>query len=178
VTDWPYPLAEVPSPQIVATWTQLGLVRTELIPLWAAHWLVAGYDGEHLVYLAGLHGDDPWDVRDALPDALRECGVKTPSNEAAATVVLIDLARKYLDGQAVPRSPWSWSRRRRVAETVEEVLSTSGYSGSDLDMPQGGPDWCDETWSRVWGEAASVERLTALIREACEEYLRNDRLAT
>ena len=60
MTDWPYPLAEVPSPQIVATWTQLGLVRTEMIPLWAAHWLVAGYDGDHLVYLAGLHGDDPW----------------------------------------------------------------------------------------------------------------------
>jgi hypothetical protein len=61
----------VPSPEIVAAWTQLWLLPTERVPLWAAHWLVAGYDGEHLAYLAGLHGDDPHEVRDALPAARR-----------------------------------------------------------------------------------------------------------
>ena len=142
-----------------------------MIRLWAAHWLVVGYDGEHLVYLAGLHGDDPWDVRDALPEALRECGVEIPSDEAAATVVLIDLARRYFVGGAVPRAVWSWSWRRRVTETVEEVLSTSGYSGSDLDLPLG-PEWDDD-----WHGHATVERLKVLIRQACEE-LRNGRLAT
>ena len=68
----------VPAPQAVAAWARLGLVPDEQVPLWAAHWLVAGYDGEHLVYLAGLHGDDPYDVRDALPDALRDCGIELP----------------------------------------------------------------------------------------------------
>jgi hypothetical protein len=53
VTEWPFPDSSgVPSPRIVAAWTQLGLLRTEKVPLWAAHWLVAGYDGEHLVALA------------------------------------------------------------------------------------------------------------------------------
>src|SRR5277367_1711761 len=76
VTDWPFPdSGGVPSPQIVAAWTQLGLLPTEKVPLSAAHWLVAGYDGECLVSLAGLHGDDPHDVRDGLPGALLDCGV-------------------------------------------------------------------------------------------------------
>jgi hypothetical protein len=44
---------------MVAAWARLGLIPPEKVPLWAAHWLVAGYDGEHLVHLAGLHGDDP-----------------------------------------------------------------------------------------------------------------------
>jgi hypothetical protein len=44
---------------MVAVWARLGLIPPEQVPLWAAHWLVAGYDGEHLVHLAGLHGDDP-----------------------------------------------------------------------------------------------------------------------
>ena len=69
----------MPSPQIVAAWTQLGLLPTEKVPLWAAHWLVAGYDGECLVSLAGLHGDDPHDVRDVLPGALLDCGVTIPN---------------------------------------------------------------------------------------------------
>jgi hypothetical protein len=43
----------VPSPEIVAAWTQLWLLPTERVPLWAARWLVAGYDGEHLAYLPG-----------------------------------------------------------------------------------------------------------------------------
>jgi hypothetical protein len=70
----------VPGPQAVAAWARLGLVPNEEVPLWAAHWLVAGYDGEHLVHLAGLHGDDPCDVRDALPDALRDCGIELPAS--------------------------------------------------------------------------------------------------
>ncbi len=46
VTEWPFPNdGGVPSPQIVAAWEQLGLLPTEKVPLWAAHWLVAGYDG-------------------------------------------------------------------------------------------------------------------------------------
>jgi hypothetical protein len=152
----------VPSPQIVAAWTRLSLVRTETVPLWAAHWLVAGHDGEHLVHLAGLHGDDPWDVSDALPDALRECGAEMPSDEAAATAVLIDLARTYLDGQAGPLS---------VDETVEAVLSTSGYPASELAMP-------DLFYDQDWDRHRSVRRLTAFIREACEKHLRNGTLAT
>jgi hypothetical protein len=95
---------EVPSPEAAAILTCFGQLRPEKIPLWAAHWMVAGYDGEHLVHLAGLHGDDSREVRDALPAALRDCGVELPeSGEAAATIVYAQLVRMFLDGR--------WMRR-------------------------------------------------------------------
>ena len=45
------------------------------------------YDGESLIRLTCLHGDDPWDVRDALPDALADCGISIPDSDAAAAAV-------------------------------------------------------------------------------------------
>jgi hypothetical protein len=119
VTDWPSRVSGgVPSPEIVASWAQLGLLPTEKVPLWAAYWLVAGYDGEHLVHLAGLHGDDPHDVRDALPAALLDCGVAMPESDlAAATVVFTHLARMHVDGLAGPQ----W-----VGQKTEEVTPAGG----------------------------------------------------
>jgi hypothetical protein len=78
----------VPSPELVAVWAKLGMIPSERVPLWAAHWLVAGYDGEHVVHLAGLHGDDSREVNDALRDALLDCGVTLPESEAAAAAVV------------------------------------------------------------------------------------------
>jgi hypothetical protein len=169
VTDWPYLVADgVPAPQLVAAWERLALVPTEKVPLWAAHWLVAGYDGEYLVHLAGLHGDDPHDVHDALPDALRDCGVEIPGSDvAAATVTFIDLARMHLNGQAGPL----W-----VAQKVDEVLSRSGYLASVMDLPLGSLYCIADEWGEGWGRP--VEQLAALVREACEEQLRNGTVAT
>jgi hypothetical protein len=85
------------------------MLPTERVPLWAAHWLVAGYDGEHLVYLAGLHGDDPHDVRDALPAALRDCGAEIPESDlAAATVVFTHLAQRHIEGMDGPNVVVGW----------------------------------------------------------------------
>jgi hypothetical protein len=61
----------------------LDTLPTERVPLWAAHWLAAGYDGEVLAALAGPHGDDPHAVRDLLVAALAECGITTPLPETA-----------------------------------------------------------------------------------------------
>lgn len=58
---------EVPSPLQVASWERLGVLPTEKVPLWAAYWIAGGRDGEALIYLAGLPGDDPREVYDALP---------------------------------------------------------------------------------------------------------------
>ena len=79
MSDWPADAeAGIPSPELVAAWLELDTLPTERVPLWAAHWLAAGHDGEALAEIAGLHGDDPHDVRDLLPSALAECGVTTP----------------------------------------------------------------------------------------------------
>ena len=49
------------------------MVPAERLPLWAAHWLAAGNDGETLRTLAGFSAaDDPRDISDILPDALAD----------------------------------------------------------------------------------------------------------
>ena len=120
MTDWLWTgKDEVPSPGAATILTHFGQLRPEKIPLWAAHWLVAGYDGEHLVHLAGLHGDDPREVGDALPAALRDCGVELPeSDEAAATIVYAQLARMFLDGALDAQT---------VSHTASAVLPWTGY---------------------------------------------------
>jgi hypothetical protein len=128
---------------------------------------VAGYDGEHLVCLAGLHGDDPHDVHDALPDALDDCGVVIPeSGPAAAMVTLNDLARMHVDGLAGPL----W-----VLQQVEDVAIQADHADSVLASPLGRLHCITDEWGAGWGR--SVEELTALVREACEEQLRYGSLA-
>lgn len=141
MTDWPFPdSGGVPSPQIVAAWTQLGLLPTEKVPLWAAHWLVAGYDGECLVSLAGLHGDDPHDVRDVLPGALLDCGVAMPNSDvAAASVSFTHLAHLH----------------------AREVI----------DLPLGRLYYIADEWGAGWGR--TDQELAVIVREACDEQLRN-----
>lgn len=169
VNSWPYPVAGgVPAPRVVAAWARLGILPVEKVPLWAAYWLVDGYDGEHVVSLAGLRGDDPHDVRDVLPAALLDCGVEIPGSDVAAAVVtFIDLARMHLGGQAGPL----W-----VAQKVDEVLSRSGYSKSVMDLPLGRLYCVTDEWDEGWGRP--LEQLSALVRDACEEQLRNATVET
>jgi hypothetical protein len=164
VTDWPFPdSGGVPSPQVVAAWTRLGLLPAEKVPLWAAHWLVAGYDGECLVLLAGLHGDDPHDVRDALPGALLDCGVAVPGSDVAAAAVLFThLARMHAGGLASPE----W-----VGQKVEEVLIRSGYAHELIALPLGRLTYIADEWGAGWGR--TDQELAAIVREACQEQLRD-----
>jgi hypothetical protein len=151
----------VPSPALVAAWARLGMLRPERVPLWAAHWIVAGYDGEQVVYLAGLHGDDPHDVHDALPGALQDCGVAWPeSDAAAATVAFAHFARMHLDGQAGPL----W-----VAQKVEEAIVNSGCSDGVMALPLGQVYGITDAWGAGWG--GTDEQLAADVRAACEEQL-------
>jgi hypothetical protein len=153
---------EVPSPENVAVWAALSMVPIKKVPLWAAHWLVAGYDGESLVYLAGLPGDDSHEMYDALPAALSDCGVSIPESEvAAATVIFGDLARMHLDGMAGPL----W-----IAQKVKEVLEVSGYSSDVIALPLGGIYCVADEWDEGWGR--SRDQLTALVREQSAEQLR------
>src|SRR5262249_46793052 len=104
--DWPAVASgEIPSPWLVAAWVRLDMVPAERLPLWAAHWLAAGNDGDALRTLAGLSAtDDPRDIREALPDALAGCGVTIPDSDAAAAqVAFTKLARMHADGLAAER---------------------------------------------------------------------------
>jgi len=153
---------ESPSPALVAAWAKLGMLPTERVPLWAAYWIAAGYDGESLIGLAGLHGDDPWDVRDALPDALADCGVTIPDSDvAAAAVGFMHLAQLFADGLAAPY----W-----IAQKADEILARSEYADEVLALPLGQLFEVACEWNGGWGR--SREQLAAEIRRACDEQLR------
>lgn len=153
--------AEVPPPQLVAAWEQLGLTPVEKVPLWAANWVVGGFDGEALVQLAGLHGDDPHEVHDLLPAALEDCGVHLPESDTAAAALAFDhAARLFRDGLAAPQ----W-----VLQRVNEICARASYRQSVLDLPLGALFSLDDEWDSGWGRI--TEELTAVIRKACQEQL-------
>lgn len=123
------PRVPTPTPRLVAAWLALGTLPTELVPGWAAHWLADGLNGEALATLAGLHGDDPRDVRDVLPDALAEAGAPVPSLDWGSVEVAYDfIARRCLDGSESER----W-----VAQKVEELFVNSNYRNEFLEAPLG-----------------------------------------
>jgi hypothetical protein len=153
--------SEVPSPLLVASWERLGLLPADRVPLWAAHWIASGHDGEALVYLAGLHGDDPREVHDVLREALVDCGAEMPGSDVAvATVAFTHVARLHVNGLA----GLQW-----VLSQMSLIVVRSGYSAGVMDLPLGGLFGVDDEWGAGWGR--SIDELAAIVREACEGQL-------
>jgi hypothetical protein len=143
------------------------VLPAERVPLWAAHWLTCGYDGDALRALAGLSTtDDPRDIRDVLPDALTDCGTAIPdSDSAAAQLAFTHLARLHAGRQAAER----W-----ILDKVSEIITRSGYADSVLDLPLGGLYGLDDEWGAGWGR--TEQELKAQVREACAAQLTSNRM--
>ncbi len=166
--DWPAVASgEIPSPRLVAAWARLDMVPAERLPLWAAHWLAAGNDGEALRTLAGLSAaDDPRDIRDILPGALADCGVTIPdSDSAAAQLAFTNLARMCADGRASEQ----W-----ILDKVSEIAARSDYADSVLGLPLGQIFGLADEWGAGWGR--TEQELRAEIRTACAAQLATSRL--
>jgi len=168
--DWPAEPGEIPSPQLVAAWLTLDTLPTERIPLWAAHWIAAGYDGPALAELAGLHGDDPHDVRDLLPAALSECGISTPADpsedheRAAAMIAFTAIAGLQARGRVSER----W-----VIDNVVEITQPY-FPRSITSLPLGKVFALDDEWAAGWGR--TDEQLRAAVRDACALQLKEARV--
>jgi hypothetical protein len=148
-------------PRLVAAWLALDTLPTELVPGWAAEWLADGIDGKALETLAGLHGDDPREVRDVLPDALAEAGAPVPAVDCASVEVAYDfIARRCLDGSA--SEYW-------VAQKVAELFVNSNYRKEFLEAPLGAVHGIDDERSGGWGR--TPEDLAAAVRVACEKQI-------
>jgi len=162
VHDWPgHNGDDVPSPTIVAAWLTLDMLPTERIPRWAAFWLAGGYDGAALAELAGLHGDDPHEVRDLLTAALTDCGVAIPTADVAAAMeAFTSLAQLRIDGKASER----W-----IVDKVGEILARSGYPDSVIALPLGRLYGLDDEWGAGWGR--TVDELRTVTRQACADQL-------
>jgi hypothetical protein len=106
----------MPSPAVVAAWERVGKLPTEKVPLWAAYWIAAGYDGEHLVQLAGLHGDDPLRCPRCTARRLAVCGVAMPLGR------LFDITDEWGAG---------WGRsEERLAAVVRDACERQLRDGS------------------------------------------------
>jgi len=174
--NWPADAdAGIPSPELVAAWLELDTLPTERIPLWAAHWIAAGHDGEALAELAGLHGDDPHDVRDLLRPALAECGVITPDfaaaaanrQRAAAMVTFNAIAQLHLDGRA--SAYWVMQKVAEVTESVE-------FAPSVASLPMGQLFMLEDEWGAGWGRTDT--QLRDVVSKACQDQLAQSRTQT
>ena len=150
-------VSEVPSPELVAAWLRLGTLNIDRVPMWAAHWLVAGYDGSAVAELAGLRSSDSREAHDLLPAALAECGLTAPlARIAAAIAAFADLARLQQSGRAGER----W-----VVSKVEEVLSANDYDSEIAGLPLGQIHYLNDEWSEGWGRPH--EELEKVVDAAC-----------
>jgi hypothetical protein len=152
---------DTPTPGLVAAWLALDTLRAELVPRWAADWLVDGYDGESLVDLAGLSGRDSREVRDLLPAALADAGMAPLSSRQTALKVAYDhIATMHLSG----RVRWTW-----VVSQVVEVVAGNEYAVEVFEQPLGAlwgiHDELGEPWSRTDDELAGI------VRTACVEQV-------
>lgn len=164
MSDWPaeHP-TEVPTPRLVHAWLVLDTLPTERVPVWAAHWIADGCDGESLRQLAGLHGDDPHVVRDLLDDALRECGIERPDISTSASVkvaaameAFTAVAKLQVAGRASER----W-----VVSKVYEIVEPE-FDQAITDLPLGRLYSLEDEW---WGRAD--DKLCEAVRRACREQL-------
>jgi hypothetical protein len=162
VHDWPaVESGDIPSPELVAAWVTLSMVPTERVPLWAAYWLVDGYDGPALRTLAGFSGKDPYEIHDTLPDALTDCHAAIPTSDAAAAhVAFTQLARMHAAGLAGER----W-----IVDKVEEILARSDYTTNVISLPLGQLCGLSDEWGAGWGR--TEQQLTIEVQHACAAQL-------
>lgn len=146
-----------PTPGLVAAWLALDTLRAESVPVWAANWLVQGYDGTSLAELAGLSGRDTREVRDLLPAALADAGVAPlSSRQAALKVAYNHIATMHLAG----RVRWTWVVNQVVVLVIGNEYVTEAFEQPLGDL-WGIDDERGEPWSRTDDELAGI------VRQAC-----------
>jgi len=153
---------EVPSPLQVASWERLGVLPADKVPLWGAYWIAAGRDGEALIYLAGLHEDDPREVHDALPRALRDCGVEMPGPGAgAAAAAFTDAARLEVNGLEVELSQGErlqYDRAVAAGRDISAPVEVTYFFG--LGLPGARPVATEEALSALASRKPELAHVT------------------
>lgn len=153
----------VPRPEYVAGLLSIDMLiglEAKRTPMWATWWLVQGRDGPELRSLAGLSGDDPFDVRDAARAALDEMGIPCVSPEEACRVVFDRWAVECLSGEIDERG---------VLRRVEDLYRGSGYEGWVLEQPLGAIYGAGDEWEGGWGRLEND--LRAAVKSACQLQL-------
>ncbi|MBN9741662.1 hypothetical protein DMP23_11160 [Amycolatopsis sp. A1MSW2902] len=152
--------AEIPAPAAAAAWIALDLSPTSDLPLWAAHWLADGEDGEHLRHLAGLSRSEPREIHDVQEAALADCRTPIPAVADAAEAAFTHLARLFLNGHLSERG---------LLNDLHAVILRTGYAESATSLPLAQVWLADEEWDGGWGR--TEEQIKEAIRAACRSQL-------
>lgn len=148
------------SPVLLAAELVLGSLETRAVPGWAAWWIVDGVNGPAVCRLAGLPGNDPFEVRDALAEALDELGVVPPTLAAACKLAFTDRASRCLRGEIDEHQLVCW---------IESVYISFGYADVVLMEPLGSTYGVDDEWVGGWGR--SEQQLREAVRASCADQL-------
>lgn len=151
---------DVARPLLLAAELVLGALDTTAVPRWAAWWIVEGIDGPAVCRLAGLPGDDPFEVRDALGEALAELGVHSPGLAAACRIAFTDRAARCLRGEIDERQLVCW---------IESVYIASDYADVVVMEPLGSTYGVDDEWVGGWGR--TEQELRQVVRASCMDQL-------
>lgn len=155
------PNGKLPSPRLVAAWLKIDALASEWVPLWTAHWLADGLDGEALRMLAGMDGSDSREVRDILPAALNDGETSVPDDlHTAVNTVYGDLAARYLAGEM--------DTERLIAQ-VEHLMATTSWDDATFEPPLGSLYGLQDEWEGNWGRPRA--ELTALTRQTCQQQV-------
>ncbi|MET9266303.1 hypothetical protein [Amycolatopsis sp. NPDC004079] len=152
--------AEIPAPAVAAAWIALNLSPTNDLPLWAAHWLAEGEDGEHLRHLAGLSRTEPREIHDVQQSALADCHTPIPTAADAAKVAFTHLARLLLNGHLSERA---------LLNDLHTIIVRTNYSDSVVKLPLAQAWMLDEEWDQGWGRPE--EQIKEAVHAACQAQL-------
>ncbi|WP_426571465.1 hypothetical protein [Aquihabitans sp. McL0605] len=111
--------------------------------------------------LAGLTGDDAFDVRDALRPAMDELGIAVPPFVEAWRVVATDRAADCLAGRLDEFELVAW---------VERIYIESEYDDGVINEPLGATYGVDDEHIGGWGRSDTELRVE--VRSACLDQLR------
>ncbi|WP_370935958.1 hypothetical protein [Amycolatopsis sp. cg13] len=156
--------AEIPTPSVAAAWIALDLSPTNDLPLWAAHWLAEGEDGEHLRRLAGLSRTEPREINDVQRAALADCHTPIPTPVDAAQAAFTHLARMLLNGRLTERA---------LLNDLHTIIVRTNYADSVVKLPLAQAWMLDEEWDQDWGR--TEEQIKEAIHSACNAQLAHPR---
>jgi hypothetical protein len=155
------------TPEILAL-KVLGETTSEMWVAWSVEMLMAGFDGEHLVQLAGMNPPfNIWEMDVLVPKVLAEQDIDYSDKERVIKDYVCYLVNKALTGE-MP----TWEALEKLKnlyyygdvpdEEVEEFMGLY-YSKEDLDEWEQSPGW---QWPKWWPWKRKKIDMDAIILEA------------
>jgi hypothetical protein len=136
------PVVVIASPVQGAALRHLGMLKTDKVPMVAAHWLT-GYDSPALRRLAGLNGSEGWLIDQLRPVVLSDLGVHEAGDEQAWDLAVTFLLAALRVGD------------RSITEVMSQVIRAYIENDYPRYVPEAGHLYgIDDELKGGWGRAS------------------------